>query len=81
MSVYVFRLSKSTENRQSSDSCSGDGGAVYYSTVWHTHLHAGSGRVGQLDSSTETLVLLRVIVLQSNLYRRRSIVNTKCCSD
>ena len=31
------------------------------------HLHAWSGHVRELDSSTETLVLLRVIVLESNL--------------
>ena len=33
----------------------------------HADLHLGARDVGQLDGATETLVLLRIIVLQSNL--------------
>lgn len=33
----------------------------------NSHLHAWSGHVRQLDSPTETLVLLWVIVLQADL--------------
>ena len=33
----------------------------------HANLHLGTGNVRQLDRTTETLVLLRIIVLQPNL--------------
>lgn len=33
----------------------------------HADLHLGAGDMGQLDGAAETLVLLRVIVLETNL--------------
>ncbi len=47
-------------------------------TICKAYLHAWSGCVWQLNSSTETLVLLGVIVFQSNLYARRHSLFAGC---
>ena len=73
-------LSKDSHEKRSSDSCSGARCSDLPVHKLHgiIYLHARSGGVGELDSSTETLVLLRVIVLESNLFKKKCIAVSIC---
>ena len=80
LSESMLSLSKHSHDECINYSDSGGRRSVLPVHILHgiIYLHARSGRVGKLDSSTEALVFLRVIVLESNLYRKKCIAVSIC---